>query len=320
MSGTISVKREKMNWLKQTQNRLRETFQKGAGSRGSKVLLLGLALTLPVINSRACTIFSGIGKDGSVWNGNNEDGVFSFAWYLNVFPKTADSRFGYFTLSADSPKNGEDANIQGGMNEAGLTFDFNALDRQYEVKDFAKKKEYPKGDGDILRHILADFATVEEVVSFFDAYWFQRGFTGAQMHVADKHGHFAMIGPSGSQILTNAPFQLSTNFRICGGSPDEGASCWRFPIAKSMLEKNGASLESFTDISRRTVQNPNAKLGEGTTIYSNIANLTTGDFWFFFGHDYTAPFKSNIKDILGKGRKSYLIRDLCRQQPLKKAS
>lgn len=276
---------------------------------------LGLAIASACvsIDLMACTIFSGRAKDGCVWNGNNEDGVMSFAWYLNVFPKTAGSRFGYFTLSSDTPENGENANIQGGMNEAGLTFDFNALDRHYEVKDLAKKKQYPRGDSEILRHLLADFETVEEVVGFFDEYWFKKGFTGAQMHVADRQGHFGMIGPSGSRILTNAPFQVSTNFRICGGSSDEGFSCWRFPIATRKLEQSGATLESFTDICRSTVQNPNARPGEATTIYSNIANLTTGEFWFYFAHDYTAAFKSNIGEILGKGRKSYLIRDLCKQ-------
>lgn len=277
---------------------------------------LGLVIacvSLP-FDTIACTIFSGVGKDGHVWTGNNEDGMFSRAHYLNAFPKTAGSRFGYFTLSAETPRNGENGNIQGGMNEAGLTYDFNALDREYPVKDRDKKKTFPKGDDAILRHILENFETVEEVAGFFEKYWFKGGFTRAQMHVADKHGHFAMISPSGSSILTNAAYQVSTNFRIVGKENEEGSTCWRFPIATKKLEQNGASLESFTDISKSTAQK-----GRGTTIYSNVQNLTTGELWFYFAQDYATPFKSNIKDMLGKGRKSYLIPDLCQQGGIRQA-
>jgi len=241
--------------------------------------------------------------------GNNEDGWFTFRAYVNVFPKTQETKYGYFTLSLHSAKNGENANIQGGMNEAGLTFDFNALDQFVEVKDLHRKKSFPGGDGAILSHLLADCETVQEVISFFEEYWFEIGFNHAQMHLADRYGNFAIIGPSGWRLLTDTPFQVSTNFDICAGA--DGSSCWRFPIATEKLESNGANLASFVDICKSTAIN-------GMTIYSNIQNLNTGEIWFFFAQEYDQSYKTNIKDLLRGGRKSYLIRDLLSNSPTTK--
>src|SRR5688572_7828148 len=83
------------------------------------------ALASAPFPAEACTIFSAVAKNGEVWTGNNEDGPFGTALYVNVFPKTGAARFGYFTFSYHSPRNGRNGNIQGGMNEAGLTYDFN---------------------------------------------------------------------------------------------------------------------------------------------------------------------------------------------------
>ena len=158
----------------------------------------------------------------------------------------------------------------------------------------------------ILRHILENFSTTEEVVAFFELYWFEKGFTSAQMHIADRLGHFAIVGPSGSRILTDRKYQVSTNFRACGGTEMEASTCWRFPTALGKLRRNGSSHESFRDISESTAQSGNG----GGTLYSNIQNLTTGDIWFYFAQDYRDPFQTSLKELLGMGRGSYLMRDL----------
>jgi hypothetical protein len=269
------------------------------------VAIVAISL-LTITRTSACTIFSGVATNGEVWNGNNEDGRLGVATYINVFPKSSSGRFGFYSLSYGSPKNGANGNMQGGMNEAGLTFDFNALEHSYEVVGKASKKDFPRGDSAILRHVLENFATVEEVVAFFDEYWFKNGFTSAQMHLADRFGHFAIVSPSGSRVLTDGKFQVSTNFRACGGTSEEAAVCWRFPIATEKLTRNGSSLGSFTDIAKSTAQNGN---GDGT-LYSNIQNLSTGDIWFFFAQDFRVPFKTSLRELLSMGRKSYLMEDL----------
>jgi hypothetical protein len=248
----------------------------------------------------ACTIASAVAANGQVWNCNNEDGALGVANFINVFPKSGEAKYGYYTFSHFSPKQGEGGNIQGGMNEAGLTFDFNAINR---VKDFdpKSKKAFPPGDDRILPHILATMRSVEEVVQFFEVYWFQNGFHSAQMHVADRQGRFAIISASGTQLAEKGQPLVSTNFDICG--KEDGSSCHRYPIAVAKLKKHGASLSTMMAICRETAQ------GE-STLYSNVQNLTTGDVWFFSNHDPRAPIKTNVRALLAKGRKSYTFSDL----------
>ena len=271
-------------------------------------ILTAVVSFAPTCALYACTIFSGISQNGQVWNANNEDGRHTPEnVYLNVYPKRTDSRFGYITLTHD---NAGTPDIQGGMNEAGLTFDFNALDREYPVKNRDSKQPFPHSDENVIPHMIGNFRTVEEVVSYFDKHWLasDKVFTKSQMHVADKQGHFAIVGPSGSRILTNASFQVSTNFNICDGQ--DGSSCWRFPIVTQGLKKNPASLRLLTELCAKTAQQGNIK-----TVYSNIQNLSTGDIWFFYDRAYSSPYKTNIRELLTGGRKSYRVNELCQRPP-----
>lgn len=279
----------------------------------TKMRIVKLILLLAVIcianYLQACTIFSVKDKDGNVWAANNEDGNFTFTNYINVFPKTANTKYGYYTLSYESKENGTNGNIQGGMNEAGLFYDFNAIS-ETEIIDFDKKKAFPQGDDKVLSHILANFSTTQEVVDFFDQYWFQRGFNSAQLHVTDKQGNFAIIGPSGTRVLNNEKFQVSTNFDICG--EEDGGTCWRFPIVERELKRQKINSKTLANICEQTAP----KGTTSHTIYSNVQNLNTGEIWFYFISDYKNAYKTSISELVAKGRKSYLIRDLFPNHPL----
>ncbi len=256
----------------------------------------------------ACTIFSCIAQNGHVWNANNEDGRRNpDNVYLNVYPRKPGSRFGYVTLTHDTA---DTPDIQGGMNEAGLTFDFNALGREYPVKNREAKRSFPMRDEQVIPYVLANFHTAEEVVAFFDKHWFASDeiFTSSQMHIADKHGHFAIVGPSGNRLSKDASFQVSTNFNIC--DDQDGSSCWRYPIVSQGLGKTPVSLGLLTKLCAKTAQQGSIK-----TVYSNIQNLNTGDIWFFYNQAYGSPFKTNIHKLLEGGRKSYSVRELCMGPP-----
>lgn len=249
----------------------------------------------------SCTIISTIDEKGQVWNLNNEDGPYGVANFLNVFPKSKDSKYGYYTLSYFSPELGTGGSLQGGMNEVGLTFDFNAIDR-VDNFDTKSRKEFPKGDDAILPYILANMSTVEEVMEFFSNYWFQNGFRSAQMHVADKQGKFAIISASGMRLQDQGQALVSTNFDICGN--ESSASCWRYPIAVSKLEKEEVNLLSMMSIALETRQK------NGSTMYTNIQNLSTGDIWLFSQHDPNVIVNTNIKTLLDNGQSSYTFSDL----------
>ncbi|MEQ6122745.1 hypothetical protein AAON49_00925 [Pseudotenacibaculum sp. MALMAid0570] len=268
------------------------------------ILRLTILITTLILNSKstfACTIVSGIDCKGHVWNANNEDGPFGVANFINVYPKTENTKYGYYTFSYFSSRYGQSGSIQGGMNEAGLTFDFNSVNLNKDLESKGKLA-FPKGDQAILIHILSNMNSVEQVIEFFNTYWFQNGFKTAQMHVADRTGRFAIISASGIQIAKKGESLVSTNFDICG--KEDKSSCWRFPIATSKINKEGASLETMISICKETAPK------SGATMYSNIQNLTTGDAWFFSKHSGNKIVKTNIKDMLIKGRKSYSFSDL----------
>lgn len=249
----------------------------------------------------ACTIVSAIDRNGNVWNLNNEDGPYGVANFINVFPKSGEANYGYYTLSYLSPEFGKGGNIQGGTNEAGLTFDFNAIDfiNNFDLKT---KRKFPEGDDAILPHILANMNSVEEVINFFKIYWFQNGFRSAQMHVADRTGRFAIISASGVKLMPKGQSLVSTNFDICG--KEDSSKCWRYPIAMSKINENEVGLMAMLSIGLETAQK------NGSTMYTNIQNLTTGDIWFFSRHDPNNIVTINISNLLLKGSKSYTFNDL----------
>lgn len=263
-------------------------------------LVLTGALLIPTA-VLGCTIVSAVAEDGQVWNANNEDGPAGVANFINVFPQSENAKYGYYTLSYFSPEQGQGGSMQGGMNEAGLTFDFNAID-YVEAFDPTRKKAFPAGDHAILPHILANMHSVQEVIKFFETYWFQDGFRGAQMHLADRQGRFAIISASGVKLVEKGQPLVSTNFDICG--QEDGSSCWRYPIATARVTELGASLATMKTICRETTQK------NGATMYSNIQNLTTGEVWFSSKHDPNAAVRTSISDLLARGRKSYTFRDL----------
>lgn len=250
---------------------------------------------------KACTIISGVDCNGHVWNANNEDGPFNVANFLNVFPQQENTKYGYYTLCYISPMFATGGKIQGGMNEMGLTFDFAAIN-PVNKSELQNKIPFPAGDEAILTHILGNMSTTKEVVDFFKTYWFENGFLSAQMHVADRNGVFAVISPSGIEIVDNGKPLVTTNFDICG--KENQSSCWRYPIASSLLEERGANLSTMMSICKNTAQKT------GGTMYSNIQNLTTGDLWFFSKHDADIIVNTNIKDLLAKGEHSYTFSDL----------
>jgi hypothetical protein len=262
--------------------------------------LLATSLALP------CTIISGKTKGNIVWAGNNEDFYFDFNTYLNVLPREG-NLLGAVSFTYRSPK----SFIQGGFNEAGLFFDFNALPRIPEAdwKDWGERKKFPGGEPALIEHILRRCLTVEDVINLVKEYEFL--LTEAQVHLADGTGKFAVIYQSGIRVSENH-FQVSTNFNIFTRGPaDGGAPCWRYPIAEKMFKEREVSQETIRDILSAT-QQPRF-VG---TIYSNVINLATGDAYNYFAGDFKNAYRFNLNDLIKKGKKSYLWRSLFPDAPI----
>ena len=271
-------------------------------SRTSLLTLIILPLFVAQTPVFGCTIVSAVAEDGTVWNMNNEDGPQGVANFLSVFPQTDSTRFGYYTLAYFTPSAGAGGNIQGGMNEAGLTFDFNSIPA-ISGFEFADRLPFPEGDAAILPYLLGNMETTGEVVAFFEKYWFANGFTSAQMHVADRSGQFAIISASGVKLSDRGKPLVSTNFDICGGAP--GTNCWRYPIARSRLETGTVGLGLMQTIAEET-----AVSGSGNTLYTNIQNLTTGEIWITSYHSPGTEVHIKLNDFLARGKRIYSFSDL----------
>jgi len=265
--------------------------------------LLAASIALP------CTIISGKTKDNVVWAGNNEDFYFDFNTYLNVHPPEGDL-LGAVSFTYGSP----DSFIQGGFNEAGLFFDFNALPAipKSDWKDWGKQEPYPQGEKILVEHILRKCKTVEDVVKMVKQFELA-GMAHAQIHLADRHGTLAVINASGIRIAKNN-YQVSTNFNIFTRGPSDGdRHCWRYPIAEKMFQEREVRLDTIRDILDET-QQPRF-VG---TIYSNVINLTTGDAYNYYGGDFKNTYHFNLKELIKEGKKSYLWRSLFPEAPVVK--
>ncbi len=262
-----------------------------------RFIFLFIAIILVQSTCWSCTIFCAKDHHGHVWAGNNEDyNYFTFDTKVKITPKT-DSTFGhiYFTYTH---------NIfpQGGVNEAGLFYDFNAVGVSV-IKDVDKKVPFPGQYGfEIIIYMLEHYKTVPEVIELFEKYkmpWMNK----AQMNVVDKFGNMGII-VADSAWITKENYQVSTNYNLSHINKDN-IKCWRYPIAKSRLISSEANFDSFSKICESTSQRENA-----STNYSNVHNLNTGEMRIYYGWNYIAPFETTINDMMQYGDTLIPIRDL----------
>lgn len=258
-----------------------------------------LLFCLAAISAFPCTIFNA-SKNGRVLAGNNEDlnSTDSRIWF---YPQK-EGKYGYLYVGFDS------YGIQGGMNDRGLFFDYNAL-------KFARMNPSPEKPGikswrGFIDKIMTECATVEEVIDLLSKH--NLGWWGPnQVMYADATGASAVIGADKngelSVVRKKGDYQVSTNFSLA--NPEFGSStypCYRYEIANKMLENmKELTVDYFRKILAATHQ-------EGTypTIYSNICDLTNKEIYIYNFHDYEEVAKFNLEEEFKKGEHSYEILSL----------
>jgi tetratricopeptide (TPR) repeat protein len=263
-------------------------------------------LSMVGAESFPCTIISGKTKDGVVWAGNNEDFYFDFNTYLNALPPEGDL-LGAISFTYGSPE----SFIQGGVNEHGLFFDFNALPSipQSEFMDWGERQDFPGGENNLVMHILRTCSSVHDAIELIKKY--DMDLASAQMHFADRQGNLAIINASGIR-LSRTNYQVSTNFNVFTRGPSSGGrSCWRYPVAEKMLREGSVRFEMIRDVLDAT-QQPRFY----GTIYSNVINLATGDVYNYYAGDFEHVFHFKIRDLLKKGKKSHLFRSFFSDAPI----
>lgn len=256
-----------------------------------RTLLLLILLLVPESWVGACTIVSGTDRKGQTWALNNEDFFHTASTYVNVLPAKNTHTLGYLTLTYGSPE----SSVQGGVNEAGLFFDINALPPPQPYKLSRSKQPFPHGN--MLEYLLQHCRSVPEFLTLWDRYYLPD--MGDQIHVADKYGNLAVIAPD--TILRATKQLISTNFNVCD-TGSQKQQCWRYPLAQQVLTTDGVSQASLLKIAAATSQREFT-----TSVYTNIHNLSTGEVWFYLAEEYQTPWHTSVPTLLKQGTQHILL-------------
>lgn len=246
----------------------------------------------------ACTIISGITPEGNVLVGNNEDHRPTMNIYFKVV-SASKATYGFWGTTYQSPEGW----LQGGSNDQGLFFDSNQLP-YVPLRKTAGTKPYTF-NVDPGTYILQHCKDVNEVIDFFNEYHLD--LPGGQVHLADKSGNLAIIN-NDTIIVTKQNFQVTTNFHPISKVGEYPS--WRYDNACKILSDEGVSYKSIEEAIFSTIQKQNTM-----TIYSNIGNLTTGDWVFYAFGNKKGAFKFNTYELLKKGDKSVPLRDFMPNNP-----
>jgi len=232
--------------------------------------------------AHSCTAF--LVTDGDVvLAGNNEDSVNpqTKVWFVPA----DDGQFGrvYF---------GFDLNQEGGMNERGLFFDGFATAPRKVVRSTDK----PVFTGLLIDKVMAECATVEEVLAVFEKYnleFLERG----MLIFGDATGDSAII--EGDDVVRKqGRFQVSTNF-YQSQTPAGQEPCERYRIAVKMLEEAD---EVSVPLCRRILSAVHFEHGSHT-LYSNIYDLLRRRVYLYHFHNFENVVVFDLVEELKKGKR-----------------
>ncbi|UYP47526.1 hypothetical protein NEF87_003811 [Candidatus Lokiarchaeum ossiferum] len=250
-------------------------------------------------NSWACSIFATLNNNNDFLYGRN------FDWKdgpkLLVFTNATNAYASYSMvdlgiLGFSSEKNFLDASYDeylqaaycplDGMNEYGLSIGCMTASGSENILNLNKIK---LGSLEVMRLAL-DYATsVDETILLWRNY--SVDFVGGPpLHylIADASGNSAIIEFTDGEmqvILTENPWQTSTNFLLYESDTTDKVNCWRYSLVESVLkEKNGElSTQEAMDLLEDVAQD----WSTGGTQWSNIFNMNTKEISIVIGMDYS---------------------------------
>jgi hypothetical protein len=230
--------------------------------------------------SFGCTMFS-IQAGNINYFGNNED--WSDSNPIIGFSSASATNFGFMWVGFSN------SYAQGGMNEAGLCFDWYAGFSTNWTADPAKAYF----NGDMCKEILRKCTKVEEVINYFETYNIP-SFQSARPMYIDKYGN--------SIILKWENGQVEAEYRD-GDYQLQGAKATTIkPILDS---QTSFSLPYMADLLNKAHQE-----GNYPTQYSNIFDTYNSKIYLFTLFDYSQCIAIDLKAELEKGDAIYNIKEL----------
>ena len=242
--------------------------------------------------SSACTIFI-VARGGQVFAAGNEDEdnvEKNSKHYVRFVPADKQkATLGYVSFGYKSnPFSDESA-----LNEAGLFYDFNALDKL----DVARPGK-PKGKFNTVSEMLMTCRTVDQAVKMLDSVDLPF-ISSAQMVIGDASGASAIVE---RHITTwrckGSDFQIGTNFRT-SVTPLDKITCNRFKTCNLELGMNlPIGLPSVVELLNKTKAAPKS----GTqTWYSLVCDLKRQRVNLYRKGDFSQTTSFMLADELLKG-------------------
>lgn len=241
------------------------------------LLVMILCLAFTAQTALACTIFCA--TDGeTVLIGNNEDtdDKDSYVWFL----PSSKGAYGYVCFGS------EEAQPQGGMNEAGFFFDLIANSAPQHAPNPEGKPDYPQNKGDML---LAQCGSVDDAIALITRHS-PAEYGYITMMLADKSGVSATVTwdwASGQMVIE----KNTGSYSVIGYGKN---------TVRPMLEEEAVTVDNFRSMLDAAHQ------GDYTT-YSNIYNPGTGEVYIYNQHNYKEAVHYNLSDELEKGRHIFYI-------------
>jgi predicted choloylglycine hydrolase len=277
------------------------------------VWLFSDQLELPGATFESCTIFT-VHYGDTVLFGNNEDYNNPNTYYW-VSPSTMQFYGGVYVGY-------DNFDPQGGINEKGLSFDYNALPKVA----LNSKSGLPPLHGNPGFIILRECTTVKEAIELAKSYNWGTSLS-YQIHLADATGDAVVIsaGPDGELAFERKEkgdrYLVSTNFNLAHHQKNEREGlCRRYDTAVEMLEKIEDENDVTVEYTASILDAVHAEGAKVNTLYSNVFDLKNGIIYLYYWHQFDEVVTLIVADEIAKNPDPTRIKDLFSQKTVDQAS
>lgn len=232
------------------------------------------------------TIFS-IKQNENVYVGNNENGINPNSRYRIIPGK--EGRYGRIVFSFENKW------ALGGMNEKGLFFDW--IWGSEESTTWEKNSLKKDHLGNLSEKILAECATVEEALKYYEEYN-EPSFKTSFVALVDSSGQSAIVYWENNKLV----MQKCIGLCVWGLGGEK--------IVEKCKKINGLidekEMSNLLELAYQEKENP--------TLYSNLYDLKKGLVQLYYYHNYEEKIVLDLQEELKKGKHTVKLEDIFETQ------